>query len=167
MTDNRAKLTEEQVQHIRSRYSEGGCTQQGLADEYQVSNSQINKIIQRDHWRNEGEISIKRPPIRYRKENLVKPLRCPVCNGELIYDTAYCDLMCKRKIEGKCKFGISIVDDRDEPEFLWSVRGNKEKISYRKFGELVKEVNRRRSIQMQLANNLITVLRDGDGGKYA
>ena len=45
-----AKLTEEQVIEIRSRYAAGGVFQRALAAEYGVSQSVISEIVRRVSW---------------------------------------------------------------------------------------------------------------------
>lgn len=45
------KLTVEAVRNIRQRYSEGGCTQRGLASEYGVSQRAILFVLKRTRWR--------------------------------------------------------------------------------------------------------------------
>ena len=47
--DGNSKLTEEEVLEIRKMYAEG-YTQQELADEFGVSVSQINNIVNRKNW---------------------------------------------------------------------------------------------------------------------
>lgn len=46
-----AKMTNDQVRHIRAKYASGGITQQKLADENGVSISQINGIVNGKSWR--------------------------------------------------------------------------------------------------------------------
>lgn len=45
-----AKLTEHDVREIRTRYANGGITQNKLALEYGVNNSTLNRIILRGRW---------------------------------------------------------------------------------------------------------------------
>jgi len=45
------KLTEDDVREIRTRYANGGITQQQLALEYGMNNSTLNRIILRKRWK--------------------------------------------------------------------------------------------------------------------
>lgn len=45
-----AKLTDEQVRAIRSRYAAGGVTQRRLAAEFGVSNQLVSTIVRRKVW---------------------------------------------------------------------------------------------------------------------
>lgn len=45
-----AKLTEEQVVAIRSRYAAGGVTQESLARDYGVSLGHVNDLVHRKRW---------------------------------------------------------------------------------------------------------------------
>jgi ribosome-binding protein aMBF1 (putative translation factor) len=47
----RSKLTETDVREIRTRYANGGISQQQLALEYGVSQKLINLIIHRENWK--------------------------------------------------------------------------------------------------------------------
>lgn len=46
----RAKLTDDQVRQIRSRYAAGGVTQQVLADQFGVNQTMIGFIVRRANW---------------------------------------------------------------------------------------------------------------------
>jgi hypothetical protein len=46
-----AKLTEKQVQEIRQRYNQGGCTQREMAIEYGMGQAEISDIITRKKWK--------------------------------------------------------------------------------------------------------------------
>lgn len=46
-----AKLTDDAIKKIRARYVQGGVTQQKLADEYGVNQTQISNIVHRKTWR--------------------------------------------------------------------------------------------------------------------
>jgi hypothetical protein len=46
-----AKLTDEAVRAIRSRYAQGGVTQETLAAEFGVDRSQISMVVNRRTWR--------------------------------------------------------------------------------------------------------------------
>jgi len=50
----RAKLTADQVQAIRTRYATGTLTQASLACEYNISGSQVWRIVYRKHWTHIG-----------------------------------------------------------------------------------------------------------------
>ena len=52
----KAKLTEEQVIEIRSRYAAGGTTQQALGDEYGVTHQLISYIVRRENWSHLDEV---------------------------------------------------------------------------------------------------------------
>lgn len=45
-----AKLTEESVREIRRRYAQGGISQQVLADEFGVNQTQVSNIVLRRTW---------------------------------------------------------------------------------------------------------------------
>ncbi len=45
-----AKLTELAVREIRQRYAAGGVSQQSLADEYRLGQSQVSRVIRRTTW---------------------------------------------------------------------------------------------------------------------
>lgn len=47
-----AKLTEADVADIRRRYAAGGVSQQSLADEFHVGQTQISRIVSGKHWPN-------------------------------------------------------------------------------------------------------------------
>lgn len=46
----RSKLTDAAVSDIRRRYAAGGVSQQDLADEYGIQQSQISRVIRRTIW---------------------------------------------------------------------------------------------------------------------
>jgi DNA invertase Pin-like site-specific DNA recombinase len=46
-----AKLTEEIVREMRTRYAAGGVTQQALSDEYGINRGTISEIINRKLWK--------------------------------------------------------------------------------------------------------------------
>lgn len=47
----KALLTNAQVAEIRVKYAAGGITQRALAEEYGVSRIQVNRIVNRVHWK--------------------------------------------------------------------------------------------------------------------
>lgn len=98
--------------------------------------------------------------IQYRENDKVKPLHCPVCGSEIIYDRSYSDLACIGKLKDKCVFGLSIADQSDDKYWLYSIRGTKHKTDYIKLGELLKEIEKRRrtatnGYRVYLANNVV------------
>jgi hypothetical protein len=50
-SERTAKLTQEQVDEIRSKYAEGNTSQRKLAREYQVSQPMIGFIVRREWWK--------------------------------------------------------------------------------------------------------------------
>jgi len=45
-----SELVEKQVLEIRRRYNQGGCTQQELAEKYDVRQNTISRIVNRKSW---------------------------------------------------------------------------------------------------------------------
>lgn len=48
--NGRARLTVAQVREIRQRYAAGGISQQALADEFGLHQTQVSRIIRRQEW---------------------------------------------------------------------------------------------------------------------
>ena len=48
--NNAARLTEDQVQAIRSKYAAGGISQQALADQYGIGQASVSRIVRRANW---------------------------------------------------------------------------------------------------------------------
>lgn len=86
----------------------------------------------------------------------VPALECPNCKGELVYDSEYSSLMCKKKPKNGCCFGLTVwASGSDEKSsFGWSIRTPK-KLDFAALGELLKEVARRRRQNRYLANNVV------------
>jgi DNA invertase Pin-like site-specific DNA recombinase len=45
------RLTTEDVREIRERYAAGGISHSRLADEFQISKSQVKRVIDRESWK--------------------------------------------------------------------------------------------------------------------
>jgi hypothetical protein len=52
-----AKLTESVVAEIRERYARGGISQESLGAEYGVCQTQVGRIVRREEWAHERDIS--------------------------------------------------------------------------------------------------------------
>lgn len=56
--NNQAKLTDEKVANIRSRYRAGGIFQRELAAEFGVTQTMVGRIVRGDAWRHVGEAQL-------------------------------------------------------------------------------------------------------------